>query len=337
MTTAKTTHYAFAGPFAVKTPHAWLEANWVLMQRTDGAFRVRWTDPIWLEAGATQSTRLLRLAQAPGWAEQIPVLTGIEQQVLRSGLADKDPAPLLNSLLAQKPGLALPLIREVNTLRYGYAARPVRTLEEALLRMGIKGAVGVLQAVLLLDAVNDASRLQAAWERAAQMLRWVRMWSADQGADPERVSLAANFRVMGDALLAHFGSADKAGLLDRLIRHGAPRREAQIFLYGVSGQEMGASVARHWQMPRDTIECLADQDGDRFLDRVDHALPALAVLDQQAQAQPGRFSTWLRYGQKALLSGADAVLETLSPQQMQMVSGPLLQLRQTAPDKDPQA
>lgn len=276
------------GPFPLATNNGWTSARWVAEMRSD-FIMVRWVDRVAIEALNSRHTSQLRLAQVAGWANQLPVFTDEQIQLLRKMQQLEDPFSFIQQLLHRNPTLGLRLVSAANKVSWF----PVKTTDQALMVLGGTRALDVLRALIFLTALPLDARLESilsgvTW--ALQGFEPVFRLSGKQGSDTWSTAICG--LVLGETLLDYFvrGKADMYATLSRQI---IDIFAVQRFVYGVHALEVCQEIFRHWGIP---VDVRSDSEFIQYLGFVADSLPLLRRLPDCLSHCPEARPLWMKKG-----------------------------------------
>ncbi len=276
------------GPFPLAANNGWISARWVAEMRSD-FIMVRWVDRVAIEALNSRHTSQLRLAQVAGWANQLPVFTEEQIQLLRKMQQLEDPFSFIRQLLHRNPTLGLRLVSAANKVSWF----PVKTTDQALMVLGGTRALDVLKALIFLTALPLDARLESilsgvTW--ALQGFEPVFRLSGKQGSDTWSTAICG--RVLGETLLDYFvrGKADMYATLSRQI---IDIFAVQRFVYGVHALEVCQEIFRHWGIP---VDVRSDSEFIQYLGFVADSLPLLRRLPDCLSHCPEARPLWMKKG-----------------------------------------
>lgn len=156
--------------------------------------------------------------------------------------------------------LAARVLQLANSAFYG-APGKVGSISEAVHLLGLRTVVGVVAAISLRQMLGRLAcpgfDFDAYWVHTLGTALTARELAARRDLDAEEAFLAGLLHDVGRLVLAVFrpGDAARAIAQARAERMDSVAAEGQIL--GVSHDEVGATVARHWNFPMATLAAIA--------------------------------------------------------------------------------
>lgn len=237
----------FAGPFPLRLPKGWLLARWVAVAGRDGSIRVTWLDLAHVPSATTQETGTLRRWQLTQQLERLPVLTQKQREFLEASLrADSDPVPRIKALLQENSLLEFRLLAAINPY-LAYGQKPLKTWEQALVRLGATELVRSLQPLVLAQAIPAGSLLEKTVEHSRFLLMSFQKLLPPREAGA-RLNLRLSAMLFGESLLAHYGHPSKLPLLRQLEAAVLDAASIQEFLYGMHAVDVTDQLLRQWKL-----------------------------------------------------------------------------------------
>lgn len=203
------------------------------------------------------------LKQAVGRLDSLPAMPIIAQKLLALKLdTDQDEQQML-LLVAQDPLISAKIIGLANSPLFG-ASRKISTVKDASLLLGLKKVQSVATGLALLSQMNKpVGRLNipALWEHnmsvAFAMLAIVSAMPAKMRVNDDLTFLAGMLHDVGYSVLAHLDVERSDELQTRMITE--PNRlavELEMEVVGLTHDELGAELARHWNLPEEIVAAI---------------------------------------------------------------------------------
>lgn len=185
---------------------------------------------------------------------QLPVFPACASEVMRAGTKGLSAEQII-CLAARDQVLAGSLIKKANSAAYSWSGT-VATLPQAVFYLGQERAGQVLLAEALrpiLRVVGHRELFEHSLE-AAHVAE--RLASASQTFDVPGAYILGLLHDVGELLLK-LTPVESRRRVEDLISQGAPRREAESAVFGVTHAEAGADVLKHWRLPEDYVAAVA--------------------------------------------------------------------------------
>ena len=195
--------------------------------------------------------------------DRLPPLPQVVTRLLATLGRDDVSLDTIDGIILEDPLLAARILRAANSV--AYAARvPARTTRDALFRLGLTEvrrmalALGVVNAV---PARAGRASYEDFWVHSLGVARISeeiarRAHGRPPGADPDGLFLAGLFHDVG--LLVMINNYPDA--LDEILAlgryEGLRQFEAEIEVLGTDHGELGARLAKHWQLPDYLVESI---------------------------------------------------------------------------------
>jgi putative nucleotidyltransferase with HDIG domain len=197
------------------------------------------------------------LARCIGELPALPMALMVAVQALSS---DNLPASACVDAVERDQSLATRLLRLANSAFYG-ARGQVASVEDAVSMLGLRTVASVVAAVSMRSTLASVQchgfRFETYWHHALTTGIMARDLARHATLDPGEAFLAGLLHDVGQLLLvvAHADWAERALLLSG--EEGISLIEAERRLIGVSHDEVGADVMRHWHFPERLVEAVA--------------------------------------------------------------------------------
>jgi putative nucleotidyltransferase with HDIG domain len=195
--------------------------------------------------------------------DRLPPLPQVVTRLLATLGRDDVGLDTIDGIILEDPLLAARVLRSANSVAYA-AKVPARTTRDALFRLGLSEvrrmalALGVVQAM---PPRGGRVSYEDFWVHSLGVARISeeiarRAPSRPPGAEPDGLFLAGLFHDIGLlALINHYpGALDEIFELGR--GEGLRQFEAEIEVLGTDHGELGARLAKHWQLPDYIVESL---------------------------------------------------------------------------------
>jgi eukaryotic-like serine/threonine-protein kinase len=256
----------------------------------------------WLQVeGSSQGGPMALLLDRMRAVGVLPASPGGAERAARLALMDRGRTDELAEVLLDDVGLALELLRAVNTAQVRGAQvsgnGPVLTIRRSLAMIGLEGVRRVALALRPWPgplAEQHADDLQAAMDRARRAGR-VAMSIRPAGYDPEVVYLIALLQNLG-RLVVQYHFADESAQIRRLTQPapaeegageepGMSEQAASMAVLGVDLEAIGTAVARWWGLDDSVLHLmrrLSTSAGVRHPESDDEHIRAAASCANEA-------------------------------------------------------
>lgn len=186
----------------------------------------------------------------------IPPRPTVLDEIDREMLKDEPDFAHLANIVGSDVGLAASVIKVANSPAFGMS-RKVRTVQDALLVLGLKLTINTIANIVLKRIFPNLPSLERFWDsatRCARVSRWLmRQLRGSWGISPDDAYTFGLFRDCGIPLLM-IPFPDYAALLAQ-----ANRERSQAFTdienanMGINHADVGAQLAADWRLPEEIV------------------------------------------------------------------------------------
>lgn len=207
-----------------------------------------------------------------------PALSDSVARIQRVAASENESLSTLAGEILKDVALTHKLLRLVNTAHYSQAGGgSISTVSRAVALMGFAGVRNLALSLVLVEHMNDklhAQQIKQEFLRAllaGTLAEELCPGSMSQPGAVEEAFLGAMFRNLG-RLLAEFYFPEEAEQVRRLVQPGevpardapklpVPEARASQQVLGLSYEELGLGVARHWGLPETLQRCMQGTGG----------------------------------------------------------------------------
>lgn len=192
-------------------------------------------------------------------AQDFPAFSHVVAQVNRITAAEDSHAEQLTDAILKDVALTNKLLRLVNTARFGFFGhQPIGTISRAVIILGYDTVRDVALSLMLFEHLQNHAQVQ---ELKAETIDSFycgilgRLLARKLGyRDTEEVFICALFRNLGK-LMARLHFFEATNRVDALMREqGLSEDTAARRVLGMSYDEIGQAVGRHWKLPAGVLE-----------------------------------------------------------------------------------
>ncbi len=204
------------------------------------------------------------LKQAIKNLDVLPAMPVIAQRLLALNLDTEEGERQLLVLIGQDPQISAKILGLANSAMVG-ASRPIATVREAAMLLGTKRVQSVATGIAIISLMTKAPagefNLQSLWLhsfRVAFVTQGIaRVMPANMRPHDDQIFLAAMLHDIGYLVLAYLDPK----LSDKLHNYLAaqperPAMEVEREILNICHDELGAELARHWNLPEEIIAVL---------------------------------------------------------------------------------
>lgn len=206
------------------------------------------TAPIDAAGGAVEF--LLRRMQR---SRDFPALSETIRTVNRLTSASDKTTEQLAAAIVRDFALTNKILKVVNSAYYAGFAGKVGTVSRAIVVLGIEPIRSLAASLMLFEHLSgggQAERVKVLIGKSMFSALVAREMAADAGiAQGEEAFLAAMFHRLGELLVAFYLPEEDAAIEAEVAGGECSRLQAEHSVLGVSCEQLGIAVARHWNLP----------------------------------------------------------------------------------------
>jgi HD-like signal output (HDOD) protein len=207
------------------------------------------TAPIDAAGGAVEF--LLRRMQR---SRDFPALSETIRTVNRLTAASNKTPEQLAAAIVNDFALTNKILKVVNSAYYAGFAGKVGTISRAIVVLGIEPIRSLAASLMLFEHLSGggkADRVKVLIGKSMFSALVAREMAADAGlAQGEEAFLAAMFHRLGELLVAYYLPEEDAAIEGEVAAAVSTRVQAEHSVLGVSCEQLGIAVARHWNLPQ---------------------------------------------------------------------------------------
>ena len=225
------------------------------------------------EGGAPRAGALDFLLRRMRHKSDFPALSDSVARIQRVAASEHENLGTLAGEILKDVALTHKLLRLVNTAHYSHAGGgSISTVSRAVALMGFAGVRNLALSLVLVEHMNDklhAQQIKQEFLRAllaGTLAEELSGGSLRAHGGAEEAFLGAMFRNLG-GLLTEFYFPEEAEQVRRLVQPGVPaarenprlpvpESSASRSVLGLSYEELGLGVARHWGLPQTLQRCM---------------------------------------------------------------------------------
>lgn len=207
-----------------------------------------------------------------------PALSDAVSSIQRIAASENENLSSLANEILRDVALTQKLLRLANTAHFRLTSGGVSTVSRAVALMGFAGVRNLALSLVLVDRMNDKAHAQQIKQEfmrsllAGTLAEELCPDGLTLGGGREEAFLGAMFQGLG-RLLTEFYFPEEAEQVRRLVHPGAapargtsrqsvPEGEASLSVLGVSYEDLGLGVARHWALPDALQRCMHAPTGN---------------------------------------------------------------------------
>jgi HD-like signal output (HDOD) protein len=164
----------------------------------------------------------------------------------------------LANVVLREYSLTLSVVRTANSVHYRRGARPIQSATHAMMMLGARTVRHLASSLLLFENFQRKSPslrdLMILSLLSANHAREIAVRS--NGGDPEEAHLCGMFRNLGEVLAACHFPGEYAELRALVQHRGMSESAASQAVLGVTYEQLGAEICRHWGMPDSVVQSI---------------------------------------------------------------------------------
>ena len=239
------------------------------------------------------------LRQAINRLDALPAMPVIAQRLLALKLDTDEGERMLLVLIEQDPQISAKILGLANSALIG-ASRHIKTVRDAAMLLGIKRVQSVATGIAIMSLMTKAPagkfNMQDLWLHsfgiAFALLGLARVMPAKMRPQDDQIFLAGMLHDIGYLALAFLDPIRSDKLHTRLAAEAdRPSHEVEQEILEMCHDELGAELARHWNLPEEIIavlryhhnpaaaEAAAGQPLVRMVNIVEKLLPSFGIVE----------------------------------------------------------
>lgn len=220
-------------------------------------------------ACAVNRTSILALLDEPN---ALPPVPPVAQQVVRLSEDDNTHASALARVISNDPALAARLLRVANSAFFGFS-RKVETVTLAVTLLGFRAVRNMVLALSLKSMFRSFGILERRlWAQSVCMgIGSSAAARRTHVASPEEAFVAGLLADSGQAVLLELLRGDYQGMLLTAYREDIDILELERERFGVGHDEIGAALARRWNLPESLEHTIRHHHGGAAAELDPHA------------------------------------------------------------------
>ena len=208
--------------------------------------------------------RRVDLKQAIKNLDVLPAMPVVAQRLLGLNLDTEEGERMLLVLIEQDPQISAKIVGLANSAMIG-ASRHIVTVRDAVMLMGIKRAQSIATSIAIMSLMTKAPTgrfdVQEFWLHSVgisfAMLGLARLIPAKVRPQDDQIFLVGMLHDIGYLVLAYLDPKLSDKLHNRLAAEpGRPAMEIEGEVMEIGHDELGAELARHWNLPEEIIAVL---------------------------------------------------------------------------------
>lgn len=231
----------------------------------------------------------LTLERIQTCVKALPALPEAVREVMQVLEHDELSADRCVRLIEQDQALAARTLRVANSAFYGMPGRVAR-IGDAVTLLGLRAVSGVLLAASLGDRIDTSRcigfRFPVYWRHVMGTAVAARLLAPRLGQDPDEAFVAGLLHDIGQLVLAAHFPEQASDVVSLSRAADAPSVDAERGVLGLTHNEVGACLVRHWRLPEPVAEAVQHHhEPARAPDARSRALAALVqIADALAHA-----------------------------------------------------
>lgn len=204
--------------------------------------------PAWRAGGMNALDYLMRGAGD----DAFPALSGTVSEINQIVADESESANKLTKAILQDFALTNKLLKLVNTVSYGQFGGKINTISKAVVILGFETVRNVAMTLILLEFLHNKSQAaQLKDEVIASVFAGLvatRLCRGRNVRDSEEAMICAMFLKLGQLLCLYY-FFEESQQIAGLVAQGMDEARAAQQVLGISYDELGLGIARHWCFP----------------------------------------------------------------------------------------
>lgn len=221
---------------------------------------------------------------------EFPALSNTISEINKIVASQSESTSKLTKTILQDVALTNRLLKLVNTVSYGQFGGKINTISKAVVILGFETVRNVAMTLILLEFLQNKSQAASLRDEVIGSffagLVASRLSSGRNVRDTEEAMICAIFQNLGK-LLAKFYFFDECQEIAQLVAQGLPENKAAHQVLGISFNDLGQGIARHWNFPDRLLAGMQSLAGERIRkahSELDHLNITVNLANELCQA-----------------------------------------------------
>lgn len=211
-------------------------------------------------AASNKHTTLEFLIRRMRSKSDFPALSGIISEINKVVASESESSGKLARIILQDFALTNKLLKAVNTVTYGQFGGKINTISKAVVIIGFETVRNIAMTLILLDFLqNRAQAVELKDEIVFALFAGVvaaELAPAQRPGFAEEAMICSMFQHLGK-LLTTFYFFEESQQIERLLENPeVTEDEAAVKILGLTYNELGIGVARHWNFPEQMVAAM---------------------------------------------------------------------------------
>ena len=198
---------------------------------------------------------------------EFPALSSTISEINKIVASQSESTSKLTKTILQDVALTNRLLKLVNTVSYGQFGGKINTISKAVVILGFETVRNVAMTLILLEFLQNKSQAASLRDEVIGSffagLVASRLSAGRNVRDSEEAMICAMFQNLGK-LLATFYFFDECQEIAQLVAQGMPENKAAHQVLGISFNDLGQGIARHWNFPDRLLTGMQSLAGERI-------------------------------------------------------------------------
>lgn len=211
-------------------------------------------------SAANKHTTLEFLIRRMRSKSDFPALSGIISEINKVVASESESSGKLARIILKDFALTNKLLKAVNTVTYGQFGGKINTISKAVVIIGFETVRNIAMTLILLDFLqNRAQAVELKDEIVFALFAGVvaaELAPAQRPGFAEEAMICSMFQHLGK-LLTTFYFFEESQQIERLLENPeVTEDEAAVKVLGLTYNELGIGVARHWNFPEQMVAAM---------------------------------------------------------------------------------
>lgn len=198
---------------------------------------------------------------------EFPALSSTISEINKIVASESESTSRLTKTILQDVALTNRLLKLVNTVSYGQFGGKINTISKAVVILGFETVRNVAMTLILLEFLQNKSQAASLKDEVVGSffagLVASKLSVGRNVRDAEEAMICAMFQNLG-RLLAMFYFYDECQEITQLVAQGMSENKAAHQVLGISFNDLGQGVARHWNFPDRLLTGMQSLSGERI-------------------------------------------------------------------------
>ncbi len=215
-------------------------------------------------AGEGSSATLAFLIQRMRFKSDFPVLSGAVSAINRIVASDREPTSKLTNIILKDVSLTNKILRIINAAHYNRFGGAISTVSRAVSLLGFDAVRNIALSLVLFEHLQNQQQAADLQDIIGgcffSSVFAVELAKSVGRADAEEMAICAMFHTLGKLVATFYLHEEAKQIASVAATRNLSDDRAAREVIGVTYSELGAGVARHWNLPGEIIDSMGTCD-----------------------------------------------------------------------------